>query len=474
MSVTNRKLRVFLSHGTYNVPAVYYLYDRLKEEDWIVPWLAEADLLPGQDRELELKAMIETTDVALICLSRESLYQEGYFQREIKFLVDIANEKLKGSIFIIPILFDDCVSEMPQSLSQLRPVPFDLGSDNWKQAYTLILKSLAIKFDLVSGKTTESRSSHWISPHQPRAVEDLTTTTFGGFVFAKIPKGKFIMGSRVSNVLAKIDELPQRPYTIPYDYWITRFLISNEQFGEYSVSKRRSDTLPKDWKKKLYQPVVNISWHEAVSYTEWLNKVFMDEIESGLIFRLPTEAEWERASRGDSGGEWPWGNENLDQLLNKERSAFLGPENKKGHAKNMNSDNFAEYFANTSRSNPSGVGNDPEKSSPDMIKMRIAELRSSMELADVGTFSPDTDSPYEVADMMGSIWEWTQSLYQSYPYDLHDGRENMEDIGERVIRGAFMSRSERFSVRSAKRKSATPDKKDTYLGFRIVVAPVVS
>jgi formylglycine-generating enzyme required for sulfatase activity len=73
--------------------------------------------------------------------------------------------------------------------------------------------------------------------------------------------------------------------------------------------------------------------------------------------------------------------------------------------------------------------------------------------------------------MIGSIVEWTQSLYAPYPYDAHDGRESLKSEGERVIRGYFTSKNERFSVRSARRTPAAPDKKEPVLGFRIVIAP---
>ena len=467
-----RKLRVFLCYGLDDNPTPRILYQRLQKEGWIVPWMDEENLLPGQNRELEIEKELEAADVALVCISTQSLDQEGNFQKEIDSLIDVAHKKLKGSIFVIPIRLDDC--EMPRSLRPWLHVDF-ISYESRESAYQLILKSLQRKFEVVSGNTAKSSSTHWVSSPQPRVVDDLTTTTFGGFSFVKIPKGKFIMGSRVSNDLAQSDEHPQRPYTISYDYWLTRFLVSNEQFGEYVVSNRRSHVLQKDWKKKLRQPVVNVSWHEAVDYTKWLNKVFMNEIESGLVFRLPTEAEWERASKGDSGGEWPWGNEDLDQFLNSKGIEKLRSAKKQERLdKHMYAGNFREFFSNSSRSTLSEAEKDSENISLDEFRMRLAEYRSSMELADVGSFSPLADSPYEVADMMGSVWEWTQSLYWPYPYDVDDGRENLRDSGERVVRGHFMLRSERFSVRSAKRGHLTPDRKEPYLGFRIVVAPPVS
>jgi formylglycine-generating enzyme required for sulfatase activity len=91
----------------------------------------------------------------------------------------------------------------------------------------------------------------------------------------------------------------------------------------------------------------------------------------------------------------------------------------------------------------------------------------------VGSFSPWTDSRFGVADMMGSIFEWTHSLSASYPYDAHDGREKLKVEGKRVIRGYFDSPKQRFSVRSARRHCLTPDKKAPVLGFRVVVAPPI-
>lgn len=468
--MADRKLRVFLCHGLYDKPMVHRLYRRLLEEGWIAPWLDEENLLPGQNREFKLEEMLKSTDVALVFLSKQSLEREGDFQREIRLVVDLSKEKPESSIFIIPIRLDDCIT--PQPLRSLQCVDFPAFEEDMEQAYLRIRKSMERQFDIISGKTAKTPSAHWVSSHQPRVVDDLTTTTFGGFRFMKIPKGKFIMGSRASNNLSGDDEHPQRPYEIPYNYWITCFPISNEQFSEYAVSTRRIAVLPRDWKKKLDQPMVNVSWHEAVEYTKWLNKIFKKEIPSELVFRLPTEAEWERASRGDLGAEWPWGNENLDDYLNSGRPELLVRLRKKIQLEgNKYFHNLAGFNANFSKTNLSTTETALENSTLDLLKKKVAELRSNMESTNVGTFSPITDSPFDVADMMGSIWEWTQSLYKPYPYDVDDGRENPEDSGERVIKGPFTTRSERFSVRSAKRGCAAPDRKEPYLGFRIVVAP---
>ena len=69
------------------------------------------------------------------------------------------------------------------------------------------------------------------------------------------------------------------------------------------------------------QPVVAVSWFEAMRYCEWLSKV------TGRHFRLPTEAEWERAARGGAEGKlYPWGDAPPQSLPNYEMQWKTGPE----------------------------------------------------------------------------------------------------------------------------------------------------
>ena len=71
----------------------------------------------------------------------------------------------------------------------------------------------------------------------------------------------------------------------------------------------------------LQQPVVAVSWFEAVRYCEWLSGVLATN------YRLPTEAEWERAARGGAEGElYPWGNAPPESLPDYARRWKDGPE----------------------------------------------------------------------------------------------------------------------------------------------------
>ena len=69
------------------------------------------------------------------------------------------------------------------------------------------------------------------------------------------------------------------------------------------------------------QPVVAVSWLDAVAYCDWLSRKF------GKRYRLPTEAEWERAARGGAEDElYPWGNSPPEEIPNYANRWKLGPE----------------------------------------------------------------------------------------------------------------------------------------------------
>ena len=103
-----RKLKVFLCHASQDKPVVRELYQRLFVEKWIDPWLDEENLLPGQDWNLEIEKAVESSDAVIVCLSSVSVDKEGYVQKELRKVLDLALEKLEGAVFILPVRLDDC------------------------------------------------------------------------------------------------------------------------------------------------------------------------------------------------------------------------------------------------------------------------------------------------------------------------------------------------------------------------------
>ncbi len=153
------------------------------------------------------------------------------------------------------------------------------------------------------------------------------------------------------------------------DYWTSA--------GWDWVKKRREDAT-RIWEDDTWndpaKPVVGVSWYEAVAYCQWLSA------KTSWTYRLPTEAEWEKAARGTDGRRYPWGSD-----------------------------------WDTTKCNNSEKG--PKRTTP------------------VGEYSPGGDSPYGVGDMAGQVWEWCSTRWGSqYPYQ-HDGREDMDGEEPRILRG---------------------------------------
>jgi sulfatase modifying factor 1 len=134
----------------------------------------------------------------------------------------------------------------------------------------------------------------------------------------QIPGGSFLMGSNSGQDC-------ERPV---HRVWVDPFLLAATQVtnAEYEVFLRATATLPPPfWRDTNFnhpqQPVVAVSWHEAIRYCEWLRE------QTNCKFRLPTEAEWEFAARGGlEQKQFPWGDEPPQSLPDYAKRWQLGPE----------------------------------------------------------------------------------------------------------------------------------------------------
>ncbi|NOT03260.1 MAG: toll/interleukin-1 receptor domain-containing protein [Anaerolineales bacterium] len=122
MPTISHKLRVFLCHASQDKLAVREFHNRLLAEGWIDPWLDEEKLLPGQDWEMEIEKAVKAADAVIVFISNNSVTKEGYVQKELRFVIGVADFMPEGRIFIMPIRLDEC--PVPRPLSKLQYVDY--------------------------------------------------------------------------------------------------------------------------------------------------------------------------------------------------------------------------------------------------------------------------------------------------------------------------------------------------------------
>ena len=210
-----------------------------------------------------------------------------------------------------------------------------------------------------------------------------------------VPAGAFWMGRADGGS----EEAPQHRVFVA-DFWIERYKVTNAEFAGFlnaqglvlaerqrrfddddpdaRIHEIRLDTPPGPGHGQPvrwiadpgfeHHPAVEVSWFGARDYCAWKGR------------RLPSEAEWEKAARGDDRRRYPWG------------SAPPTPERAV----------FARRYNDTDR----------------------------------GDVRPGGASPYGVQDLVGNLREWTASMLLPYPYRTDDGRDRFTGQGRVVVRGA--------------------------------------
>lgn len=244
------------------------------------------------------------------------------------------------------------------------------------------------------------------------------TVVLGDMVW--VPAGSFMRGSKPGHSQS---EEPQR-MIILNGYWIDKYEVTNAQFAEFlnamgsgfydyqmGIIRRQGKFIAAPGKENF--PVAFVSWFGAQAYGKWLGK------------RLPTEAEWEKAARGNfDDRDFPWGN-------------HLKP-------------NQANYRGN----------DDPFEMGPSPVGFFNGQTVKDFK-------TENSPSTYGAYDMAGNVFEWVSDWYDKnyYKWNIKSNPRGPENGLERCVRGGSW-----FDIpnrlRTSYRSSASPTIHNEFIGFR--------
>lgn len=121
----SRKLSVFLCYTREDKQPVRELWNRLTKESWVDVWLDEENLIPGENFRYAIQKAIEKADIVMFFLSSRSAKKEGFIQREFNYALEVAYEKPKESIYIIPVIIE-----------QGCEIPYEVRDWHWLEYYS--------------------------------------------------------------------------------------------------------------------------------------------------------------------------------------------------------------------------------------------------------------------------------------------------------------------------------------------------
>ncbi len=224
----------------------------------------------------------------------------------------------------------------------------------------------------------------------------------------KIPLGDFRMGDINGN--GDINEHPVHKVLIS-SFALKKTEVTFEQYDIFADATDRTRPDDDGWGRGK-QPVINVNWHDATAYSEWLSK------QTGDQFRLPTEAEWEYAARAGHETKYSWG------------------------------DTPSAVHANGSE----------EYGWPADGYIKQTAPVATYEANDFG-----------IHDMQGNVQEWTQDCWNfNYQGASLSGKASTNgDCEKRILRGGSWADIPSM-LRSSKRHWSTTNVKSSISGFRLV------
>ena len=204
---------------------------------------------------------------------------------------------------------------------------------HWKWTITTLITVIGVASAIYFG--ARSASNNEITAPEPNAFvptspSDPTPRNVRGVpeafwpggledYFVEIAPGPFTMGTDSRAAVSRDNEMPQHEVMVPR-FFIGRYEVTVGQYRTF-VDETGYDAFNGSLDGEWDYPVAKVSWFDAVAFCDWLDERLrsVEDLASNLVevlqrdqrwvVTLPSEAEWEKAARGDDGRIYPWGNQ---------------------------------------------------------------------------------------------------------------------------------------------------------------------
>ena len=387
-------MRIFLSYAWQDRDHAKGIYLALRDQGHRV-FFDRADLPAGEEYHNRIRAAIDDAHLFIFLISADALDAGSYTLTELA-IAEQSNRRL------LPVMLRE--TEIARLPASLQAVTFHRSDGNLAasvaaEVYRIAaglrrrrLKQCAAAAALVGG--VAAAVFYFLAGQRKQGY-----TGKDGAPSVLILGGSFIMGD---------DENSPRRQIYVDGFYLDKFEVT---VGRYAAFLKATGDAkpPEEWETADLRngadlPVVGVDWQDADSYCRWAGK------------RLPSEAEWERAARGNDERKYPWGGD------------APTPE----HAR------FARPYRNAVYQD--GVG-------------RVGAL-------------PKGVSPFGIYDLSGNVWEWVGDWYaESFRRDdVRNPRGPEKGTGKVMRGGGWYDPADR--VTATKRMHADPAQRDLEVGFR--------
>lgn len=387
-------MRIFLSYASQDGEQAKSIYLALRDQGHKI-FFDRADLPPGDEYHNRIRAAIQKSHLFLFLISANAIDDGSYTLTEL----DIAD---KSGIKLLPVMLHKvAVEQLPAAIKAVTFLETD-GSlpgavaaevhriaDQWnrrrlKYAAAATAVIVMISIGLFYGLKARSRTEVIGKDGAPAVL---------------IPAGAFVMGD---------DEASPRREIFVDAFYMDQFEITVGRYAKFLEATGNVGP-PEEWETINIQtdgelPVVGVDWGDAANYCRWVGR------------RLPTEAEWEKAARGNDERKYPWGNDPPTLEGARYGRPYQNPVYKDGVAR-------------------------------------------------IGAYAKDA-GPFGVFDLAGNVAEWVADWFsETFPHSEARNPKGPDSGTTKVLRGgSWYDPAERISA--TKRWHATPTNRNDGIGFR--------